>query len=162
MKKKIITSLVVGSLLVIAALPLIASAQSLSQGPNDCCVIHQNMTFSAGSVSRGDIVGSTDPNAVCVVNGQQVTPTVTLPPELSWATVCTINTITYAMNWVFYIILIIAVLMIIVGGFEYITAQGDPENAKKGKNYVIYALIGVAIAVFAKVMPAIIKGVMGV
>ncbi len=73
-----------------------------------------------------------------------------------------LNVIYTATNWLFMIIMLIAVIMIVVGGFTYMTASGDPEKAGKGKTIIVYALIGIAIALFAKVLPSIIRFIMGV
>jgi hypothetical protein len=58
-----------------------------------------------------------------------------------------LNTIT---SWVFTILLVVAGLMLIVSGFFYITAAGDPEKIKKAKQMLINALIGVAVALAAR------------
>jgi hypothetical protein len=43
----------------------------------------------------------------------------------------------------------IAVLMIIVGGFQYMTSAGNEEAAKKGKKTVVYAAIGLIVIIMA-------------
>jgi hypothetical protein len=45
----------------------------------------------------------------------------------------------------------IAVLIIVVAGFKYITSQGNPNEVTVARNAIIYALIGliVIIAAFA-------------
>lgn len=47
------------------------------------------------------------------------------------------------------IIGIIAVLMIIYGGFLYVTAGTNEDNTKKAKSILIYAIIGLAIAILS-------------
>ena len=37
------------------------------------------------------------------------------------------------LNWIFGIIGIVAVVMIIIGGFNFMTSAGDPGKVKKGK-----------------------------
>ncbi len=44
---------------------------------------------------------------------------------------------------------IVAVVFVLVGGFRYITSQGEPENTKAALGTIINALIGVAIAMLA-------------
>ena len=41
----------------------------------------------------------------------------------------------------------VALLSIIYGGFLVLTSQGDPVKLQNGKNYIVYALIGLALAV---------------
>lgn len=42
---------------------------------------------------------------------------------------------------------IASVIMIIIGGFKYVTSSGDPSNVKSAKDTIIYALVGILIAV---------------
>ena len=58
--------------------------------------------------------------------------------------------LTRALNWLFGIVIIIAAIMLVWAGFTYITSGGNEEKVKPALNGVIYALIGVAIALLAK------------
>lgn len=49
-------------------------------------------------------------------------------------------------NFALAIIGIVAVLMVLWGAFQYITAGSDTEKLDKGKNFIIYGIIGVVIA----------------
>ncbi len=48
-----------------------------------------------------------------------------------------------------YIAGTIAVIMIIVGAIRYITSDGDPSKASQAKNTIIYAVIGLVVAVMS-------------
>jgi hypothetical protein len=50
------------------------------------------------------------------------------------------------------IIGIIAVIMIIFGGFKYITSGGDSGNVSGAKNTLIYAIIGLIIVALAQLI----------
>ncbi len=52
----------------------------------------------------------------------------------------------------------VAVLIIVVGGFMYILSAGDANNTKRAKDTILYAVIGLVIALFAQ---AIISFVIG-
>ncbi|MFZ1323854.1 MAG: pilin [Candidatus Saccharimonadales bacterium] len=43
-----------------------------------------------------------------------------------------------------------AVLMLILGGLKYITSNGDANSISSAKNTILYALIGLAVAVFSQ------------
>lgn len=43
----------------------------------------------------------------------------------------------------------LAVVMVIYGGFKYITSGGDAQAVASAKNTIIYAVIGIAVAVLA-------------
>lgn len=45
---------------------------------------------------------------------------------------------------------IVAVIMIIFGGFKYITSGGDSGNVTGAKNTILYAIIGLVIVAFAQ------------
>lgn len=44
----------------------------------------------------------------------------------------------------------VAVLMIIIGGLKYIISQGDSNNVNAAKNTILYAVIGVVVAVMSQ------------
>lgn len=44
----------------------------------------------------------------------------------------------------------VAVIMIIVAGFKYITSNGEANNISSAKNTLIYAVVGMFIVVFAQ------------
>ena len=52
----------------------------------------------------------------------------------------------------------IAVIMIIVGGIRYITSDGDANKAGQAKNTIIYAIIGLVVAVLSYGIVAFVLG----
>ena len=46
----------------------------------------------------------------------------------------------------------LAVLFIIIGGYQYITAAGNEEQSEKGKKTLINAIIGVVVIILAYVI----------
>ncbi len=47
------------------------------------------------------------------------------------------------------LVLTIAILFLIIGGFFYITSAGDPDKAKKGKQTLTYAVLGIALVMLS-------------
>jgi hypothetical protein len=45
---------------------------------------------------------------------------------------------------------IIAVIMVMVGGFKYITSGGNDSNVSGAKNTILYAIIGIVVVAFAQ------------
>ncbi len=45
---------------------------------------------------------------------------------------------------------IVAVIMIIIGGFRYITSSGNPDKVSGAKNTLIYAIVGLIIVALAQ------------
>ena len=52
-------------------------------------------------------------------------------------------------NTVLYIVGIIAVIMLIIGGIKYVVSGGDSKKVTDAKNTILYAIIGLIIAFLA-------------
>ena len=151
------------------------AANNNVSGPSACCKIgHTFKAFpnSGGTKTtfeKGCVIG--EQNGSCKLTKKSLTNELTEGGTCGatdvmwfkyWGMACMLNTIYIATNWLFMILMLIAVIMIVVGGFYYITAAGNPEKAGTGGKIIVYALIGIAIALFAKVIPSIIRFIMGV
>lgn len=62
-----------------------------------------------------------------------------------------------AVNYIFYVSVILAPLMIVIGAFLFLTSAGSPKQSKLGSSIIQWAIIGFAIILFAKGISAIIK-----
>jgi hypothetical protein len=58
--------------------------------------------------------------------------------------------ITRVVNLFSVIVGIVAVIMIIVGGFKYITSGGDSSNVSDAKNTILYAIVGLIIVALSQ------------
>lgn len=56
---------------------------------------------------------------------------------------------TRLINTLIYVVGAVAVLMIIVGGLRYVLSGGDASQTKNAKDTILYAIIGVVIAIMA-------------
>ncbi|MFA5714599.1 MAG: pilin [Candidatus Paceibacterota bacterium] len=62
------------------------------------------------------------------------------------------------INWIINIALVLAPLIIVYGGFVYMTATGDTNKISQGKNIILYAVIGFIVALLAKSLAGILTG----
>lgn len=62
------------------------------------------------------------------------------------------------VNILLYIIGAAAVIMIVIGGIRYVVSQGDSNAISSAKNTILYAVIGLAVALMAY---AIVNWVIG-
>ncbi len=46
----------------------------------------------------------------------------------------------------------VSVIMIVVGGFKYVISAGDPNGVKSAKDTILYASIGLGVAILAEVI----------
>jgi len=92
-----------------------------------------------------------------------VATTVTVGNTVATPTAPDINPIkafTTIMNWVFYGLIVFATLMMIIGGFNFITAGGDADKQGKARDSIIYAIIGIIVAALAKGVATLIENIM--
>lgn len=69
--------------------------------------------------------------------------------------------ISMILNAVYFVIGIVAVIMIILGGVSYATSQGDATKLKKAKDTILYGIIGLVIALMAFAITQFVLGAMG-
>jgi len=73
-----------------------------------------------------------------------------------------IGIITQLINWLFIVLLVLAVLFIIMAAFSYLTAGGDEEKVAAAHKKVIYAVVAVAVAFLAQGVSFIVGELLGV
>ncbi len=161
---------------IFLALSLMVSALGITTGIamaqdeqlQECCHLNQDIivdsvTYKA-KVAVGQKSGACDLNNDGKVEAGEIIPTTDTATAMGtekWGMICLLNTVYTVTNWVFYIMTIVAVLMIVFGGFTYITAAGDPAKAGKGKSILMFAIIGLAIALIAKLIPSLVRFIIG-
>lgn len=74
------------------------------------------------------------------------------------ATLAVLDTI---VNYVFGIFIVIAVLCFVLAGFTFVTAAGDPEKVSKARNYLLYGLIGVLVALLSRGLVNLVSKISG-
>lgn len=62
------------------------------------------------------------------------------------------DTIRLVINIFSFIVGVVAVIMVIIGGFKYITSAGDSTNIASAKNTILYAIVGLIIVALAQVI----------
>lgn len=62
------------------------------------------------------------------------------------------NIVATVINILSWIVGVAAVIMIIIGGFRYVTSNGDSNAISGAKNTILYAIIGIVVAAFAQII----------
>ncbi len=65
------------------------------------------------------------------------------------------------LRWTYTIFFIVAVFMILLAAYTYLTAQAEPEKIKSATNQIIYASIAIAVALLAVSINAIVGSIIG-
>jgi len=174
--KRIVCVFVVLNLLIISLSPLIAFAQvkeccylksaikyKLTKGSAEYDVTYDKEKWIANGPKSVDACAKGSP-AINTKCSDLITPPGDLEVEKNcyteeneWATVCLLNVINRVFDWVFVFIIALVGVMIVAGAFNIITAGGEPGKVTTGRNFILYALIGMVIALFARAIPAIVS-----
>lgn len=67
--------------------------------------------------------------------------------------------IPFIIDWAINISMALAVIMIIVGGYQYLTSYGNDEQRQQGTRTVYYAIIGLILALTAYGIVKIVTGI---
>ncbi len=125
------------SFLAIAFVPMAASAQ-----PADRCTLRHDIT----DIDPACTAGSTVDESVTSL----------------WGMCCLLDAVYTLTDWVFTILMLLVALLVIWGAFIIVTAGGAPEKVTSGRNYILYAMIGMVVALFARAIPSIVKALVGI
>lgn len=60
-----------------------------------------------------------------------------------------VSLITTISNTILLLVGVVAVLFLIIGGFQYISSAGNPEQVGKAKLTILYAVIGILVTLIA-------------
>ena len=52
-------------------------------------------------------------------------------------------------NVLLFVIGAVSVIMLIIGGFSYVTSQGDQTQVQSAKNTILYSIVGIVVAILA-------------
>ena len=141
--QKILTTIVLISLVGILVTPALVLAQA---GPLKGCYISDPARVQGDSTLRCGATGERceyeDKNKDCGM-------------------CCLLNTLYNATDWIFFALIAIAGILVILGAMNMIMSQGDPEKVNTGRNYVVYAAIGLAVGLLARAIPNIAMMIVG-
>jgi hypothetical protein len=150
--KKFFSAIVLFSLLGILLVPAMASAQVTT-----CKIRH---VFVIGTGEESVPCGTAGAVQICTFGGVTGSTIGVDDPE-NCSQCCGVDLIYTITDWIFFLTIAIAILFIIVGGFMFVTAAGSPEKALSARSYLIYAAIGIAIALISKAIPSIAISLFG-
>jgi len=71
-----------------------------------------------------------------------------------------INIINAAVGWFETIIFALAIIMILVAAFQFLTAAGNEEKVSSARKSLIWGLVGIAVALFARVASQFVQSVL--
>lgn len=76
----------------------------------------------------------------------------TAPGETGLQSTSIIVILQTGMRWLLFIVGILAVIAFVIAGILYLTAAGDEDRVKTAKNTMVYAIIGVIVALLGLII----------
>ncbi len=70
-----------------------------------------------------------------------------------------IQVINRAINYLFLVLIIVAIFIIILAAFTFLTSAGDPEKIAKARNYILYAIVAIVVAFLAEAIVMLVQRV---
>lgn len=95
--------------------------------------------------------------SVLILLGFLVLPIVGLANTISSDEIDVIAALNRIIDWLFAILIAVAAIAIVIAGFYFVTAAGNPEQITKARNFVLYALIGVLVALLGRGMITLVQ-----
>ena len=131
---------ILGSILVVGLL-LITTSNAFAAGePISGCTLKHDITIKEITTDAGVTVNEGDAD---------------------WGMLCLLDAVYSVTDWIFYGLLALVTVFTIYGGFKIVMAGGDSAKVDVGRNYVIYATVGLVVAFLSKVIPSIAEGIVG-
>ena len=130
---------ILGSILIVGLL-LVTASNVFAAAPISGCTLKHDITIGASTTAAGDTVGEGDAD---------------------WGMLCLLDSVYSVTDWIFYGLLSLVSVFTIYGGFSIVMAGGDAEKVSAGRNYVIYATVGLIVAFLSRVIPSIAEGIVG-
>jgi len=65
------------------------------------------------------------------------------------------------VDWVFVIVLIFSVIFIVLAGWQFITQGGNAQAVSEARMKLLWAAIGIAVAVMARGIPVVVRNIIG-
>lgn len=66
------------------------------------------------------------------------------------------------LRWLFTAAIIFSIVLVLWAAIEYMRSAGDPAKVKASTNRLVYAAIGVAVAILARTVPIFVGSVLNV
>lgn len=61
------------------------------------------------------------------------------------------------VRWVYTAVFIVAVLFILMAAFNFITSKGDPGKVKTARSQLLYAIVGIAVALVSYTIVSLVE-----
>lgn len=68
------------------------------------------------------------------------------------------GSLTNILNVVYFWAGVVCIIVVIIGGFRYVTSSGDAGGVKAGKDTILYGIVGLVVIIMAATVTGLIVG----
>lgn len=147
--RKYLPALILISFLFALAVPAFVGAVDK---PPECCKLKRQIEIEGTTCNAESIVGPS--GGTCTIGSISCTSSY-------WGMFCLLNTLYNITDWIFVILVGLAAILVIMGALTIMMAGGSPEKLTTGRNYIMFAAIGLLVGFLAKAVPGIVKMISG-
>jgi len=69
--------------------------------------------------------------------------------------------LTNVMNYFLGFVVVACIFMLIYAGFSFVTAAGDEKKVENARKTITYAVVGLIVALLAKSLVGLVRGIIG-
>jgi len=138
-----------------------------------CLLLHANLSLAKGGPGSSCVIGSqnsaeqcigpltcqgcpkSDPNTtkgICVEPGKEY-----ICPTSKFTSLEEI--ITSTVNYLFWLAIVACPLVIVIAAFMFLISTGDPGKTRLAKQMILWAVIGLAVILFSKLIQSTISSI---
>jgi hypothetical protein len=72
-----------------------------------------------------------------------------------------LNIINIATNWVFAIFVVVSIIFVLLAAFQFVTGGGDTKKIEEARQKLIWATVGIVVALLAKGLVPVMRNIVG-
>lgn len=91
---------------------------------------------------------------ISVAHAQLPLPGVVTPVDTGNELLTFICTVVF--KWLFTGAIILAIILVLIAAYKFLTSEGDPANTKAAGKMLVFAAIGLVVAIMARTMPVLV------
>jgi len=118
-----------------------------------CVPLFTSIVPASASLTHEDLCGSSLPEDSVFCSGQQADE-----ESLLWGPD---GIITKVIQILIIVVTIISTIVIVIAGFRFVTSGGNPQSVGGARNAIIYAAVGLIIALFAQMLVSFVLSRLG-
>lgn len=157
--KKTLLVLTLAGLSAVLMMPNLVFAQEGK--PVECCKMGRNLLGSTSTV--GGVTIYECPKDAWVGPAGGICPTGAAPDKSTdkWGMCCLLNTLYSISDWIFVVLVALSGIFVTIGAFTLLTAAGDATKITSGRNYILYAAIGLVVGMLSRAIPNLVTMIGG-